>query len=117
MKKLIQYILIIYGFSYSQALIPTLYKMKDFAFDTTAYKGLKSNMVSDIVQQGDTVVWLGTGSGLAVLKDSTSMYTINSTENLSANLKDKEKEDLKQKDSTKNTAFIKSIKKFNLKLI
>ena len=89
MKKLIQYILIIYGFSYSQALIPTLYKMKDFAFDTTAYKGLKSNMVSDIVQQGDTVVWLGTGSGLAVLKDSTSMYTINSTENLSANLKDK----------------------------
>ncbi len=89
MNKLIQYILIIYGFSYSQALIPTLYKMKDFAFDTTAYKGLKSNMISDIVQQGDTVVWLGTGSGLAVLKDSTSMYTINSTENLSANLKDK----------------------------
>ena len=89
MRKIFQHFLIIFSLSYSQSLIPKLYKMKDFAFDTTAYKGLKSNMVSDIVQQGDTVVWLGTGSGLAVLKDSTSMYTINSTENLSANLKDK----------------------------
>ena len=45
-------------------------------------------MVSDIVQQGDTVVWLGTGSGLAVLKDSSSIYIINSKDKLSANLKD-----------------------------
>ena len=37
MKKLIQYFLIIYGFSYSQVLIPTLYKMKDFAFEMEAF--------------------------------------------------------------------------------
>ena len=88
MRKIFQHFLIIFSLSYSQSLIPKLYKMKDFAFDSTAYKGLKSNMVSDIVQQGDTVVWLGTGSGLAVLKDSSSIYTINSKDNLSANLKD-----------------------------
>ena len=88
MRKIFQHFLIIFSLSYSQSLIPKLYKMKDFAFDSTAYKGLKSNMVSDIVQQGDTVVWLGTGSGLAVLKDSPSIYTINSKDKLSANLKD-----------------------------
>ena len=88
MRKIFQHFLIIFSLSYSQSLIPKLYKMKDFAFDSTAYKGLKSNMVSDIVQQGDTVVWLGTGSGLAVLKDSSSIYTINSKDKLSANLKD-----------------------------
>ena len=88
MRKIFQHFLIIFSLSYPQSLIPKLYKMKDFAFDSTAYKGLKSNMVSDIVQQGDTVVWLGTGSGLAVLKDSSSIYTINSKDKLSANLKD-----------------------------
>ena len=88
MRKIFQHFLIIFSLSYSQSLIPKLYKMKDFAFDSTAYKGLKSNMVSDIVQQGDTLVWLGTGSGLAVLKDSSSIYTINSKDKLSANLKD-----------------------------
>ena len=88
MRKIFQHFLIIFSLSYSQSLIPKLYKIKDFAFDSTAYKGLKSNMVSDIVQQGDTVVWLGTGSGLAVLKDSSSIYTINSKDKLSANLKD-----------------------------
>jgi len=88
MRKIFHHFLIIFSLSYSQSLIPKLYKMKDFAFDSTAYKGLKSNMVSDIVQQGDTVVWLGTGSGLAVLKDSSSIYTINSKDKLSANLKD-----------------------------
>ena len=67
MRKIFHHFLIIFSLSYSQSLIPKLYKMKDFAFDSTAYKGLKSNMVSDIVQQGDTVVWLGTGSGLACL--------------------------------------------------
>ena len=88
MRKIFHHFLIIFSLSYSQSLIPKLYKMKDFAFDSTAYKGLKSNMVSDIVQQGDTVVWLGTGSGLAVLKDSSSINTINSKDKLSANLKD-----------------------------
>ncbi len=88
MRKIFQHFLIIFSLSYPQSLIPKLYKIKDFAFDSTAYKGLKSNMVSDIVQQGDTLVWLGTGSGLAVLKDSSSIYTINSKDKLSANLKD-----------------------------
>ncbi|MBC8345736.1 MAG: hypothetical protein H8E56_05725 [Candidatus Marinimicrobia bacterium] len=47
-------------------------------FDTSAYQGLRSNSISDIVPLGDTLVWLGTGAGLAVLRDTSSIYTITS---------------------------------------
>ena len=36
------------------------------------FDGLKSNSIGDIVQQEDTLLWLATGSGLSLLKDSVS---------------------------------------------
>jgi hypothetical protein len=53
-------------------------------FDTTAFKGLKSNSISDIVPLADTLVWLGTGAGLAVLRDTSSIFTITSNASVTA---------------------------------
>jgi len=62
---------------FAQGLLPGAFKMSAAAeFDTSAYKGLKSNMISDIVPQADTLLWMGTGAGLAVLRDTTSIFTI-----------------------------------------
>jgi len=60
----------------AQGLIPGAFKMNAEEFDPSAYRGLKSNMISDIVPQEDSLVWLGTGSGLAVLRDKNNIYTI-----------------------------------------
>jgi len=61
----------------AQSLLPGVFKMSAVAeFDSSAYKGLKSNMISDIVPQADTLLWLGTGAGLAVVRDTTSIFTI-----------------------------------------
>ena len=62
---------------FAQGLLPGVFKMSAVAeFDSSAYKGLKSNMISDIVPQADTLLWLGTGAGLAVVRDTTSIFTI-----------------------------------------
>ena len=68
----------------AQGLLPGAFKMSVAEFDTAAYKGLKSNMISDIVQQEDTLLWLGTGAGLAVLRDTTSIFTITAKANAAA---------------------------------
>lgn len=60
----------------AQGLVPGAFKMNAEEFDPSAYRGLKSNMISDIVPQEDSLVWLGTGSGLAVLRDINNIYTI-----------------------------------------
>jgi|TARA_Y100000310_G_scaffold5212_1_gene6104 hypothetical protein len=80
MRHLINCLLFL-SFTFAQGILPGMYKMK---FDTSAYKGLKSNMISDIVPQADTLVWLGTGGGLAVLRDTTSIYTITAAVEASA---------------------------------
>ena len=62
---------------FAQGLLPGVFKMSAAAeFDPSAYKGLKSNMISDIIPQADTLVWLGTGAGLAVLRGIDSIFTI-----------------------------------------
>ena len=60
----------------AQGLVPGAFKMSADDFDTSAFRGLKSNMISDIILQEDTLVWLGTGSGLAVLRDTSSIFTL-----------------------------------------
>lgn len=60
----------------AQSLVPSLYKVSSSNFDSSAYRGLKSNMISDIIPQEDTLLWLGTGSGLAVLRDKSNIYTL-----------------------------------------
>ena len=67
----------------AQGLLPGSYKLDISDFDSSAYKGLKSNMISDIIPQEDNLVWLGTGSGLAVLRDTSSIFTISSNLDIS----------------------------------
>ena len=83
MKRII-FLLSMINLLTAQGLIPATFKMHAKEFDTSAFKGLKSNMISDILPQEDTLLWLGTGSGLAVLRDTSNMYTINSNANVTA---------------------------------
>ena len=77
MRRLLQIILLM-NLVFPQGLLPGTYKMAAIDFDTTSFKGLKSNSISDIVPLADTLVWLGTGAGLAVLRDTSSIFTITS---------------------------------------
>ncbi len=47
---------------------------------TSAYlseePGLRSNIINSIAIQGDKTTWIGTGQGLAVLHDSTSIFSL-----------------------------------------
>ena len=88
MKRKLIIIFLFINLSFGQNLLPGLFKINRSAFDSTAYKGLKSNMISDLVPQADTLLWLGTGSGLALLRDTTSIVTISSKAEVSASLTD-----------------------------
>ncbi|MBT7084077.1 MAG: hypothetical protein HN927_07495, partial [Candidatus Marinimicrobia bacterium] len=83
MRKLILFSLFI-RLAFTQGLLPGTFKMSVVDFDTTAFKGLKSNSISDIVPLADTLVWLGTGAGLAVLRDTSSIFTITSNASVTA---------------------------------
>ena len=65
-------------------MLPRFYKMRSANFDSSAYRGLKTNIIGDIAPQGDTLLWLGTGSGLAVLRDTLSIFTLASNKNITA---------------------------------
>ena len=81
MKKL-TIIFLSFSFILGQDMIPRKYKMRYSNFDSSAYRGLKTNIIGDIVPQTDTLLWLGTGSGLAVLRDTLSIYTLTSTKEI-----------------------------------
>ena len=38
--------------------------------------GLRSNIINSIVLQGDKTTWIGTGQGMAILHDSTSIFSL-----------------------------------------
>ena len=82
MRKLI-ILFVCVNIAVAQGLLPGSYKLDISDFDSSAYKGLKSNMISDIIPQEDNLVWLGTGSGLAVLRDTSSIFTISSNIDIS----------------------------------
>lgn len=83
MKK-ITTILLFSSFILGQDMLPRFYKMRSANFDSSAYRGLKTNIIGDIAPQGDTLLWLGTGSGLAVLRDTLSIFTLASNKNITA---------------------------------
>ena len=82
MKKFV-IILLFPSLVIGQDMFPRYYKMKNSNFDSSAYRGLKTNIIGDIIPQSDTLLWLGTGSGLAVLRDTSSIYTLNSNKDIS----------------------------------
>ena len=65
-----------------QNILPQYYKMKSINFDSSAHRGLKTNIIGDIEPQSDTLLWLGTGTGLAVLRDTSSIYTLTSNKDI-----------------------------------
>lgn len=71
------------SFIICQDVFPKFYKFNKMDFDSTATRGLATNIVGDILPQSDTLLWLGTGSGLAVLRDTSSIFTLATSKNLS----------------------------------
>ena len=71
------------SFIICQDVFPKFYKFNRMDFDSTATRGLATNIVGDILPQSDTLLWLGTGSGLAVLRDTSSIFTLATSKNLS----------------------------------
>jgi len=61
---------------FGQMDLPHRFALKTAIQDTTLYSGLKSNVIAEIKFQGDSLVWLGTGRGLALF-DGQSMYAYN----------------------------------------
>ena len=81
MKKFVT-ILAISSLLLGQNMLPQYYKMKSINFDSSAHRGLKTNIIGDIEPQSDTLLWLGTGTGLAVLRDTSSIYTLTSNKDI-----------------------------------
>ena len=81
MKKFVT-ILAISSLLLGQNMLPQYYKMKSVNFDSSAHRGLKTNIIGDIEPQSDTLLWLGTGTGLAVLRDTSSIYTLTSNKGI-----------------------------------
>ena len=80
--KRIALILLFSSFLIGQNMFPQRYKIKSANFDSSAYRGLKTNVIGDIAPQSDTLLWLGTGSGLAVLRDTSSIFTLASNKDI-----------------------------------
>ena len=80
--KRIALILLFSSFLIGQNMLPQRYKIKSANFDSSAYRGLKTNVIGDIAPQSDTLLWLGTGSGLAVLRDTSSIFTLASNKDI-----------------------------------
>ena len=66
-------------------IVPTRYTLRSQVTDSLRQHGLVSNVVSEIRLQGDSLVWLGTGKGLSVLRDSVTIQTFKTTTNLTNN--------------------------------
>ncbi len=83
MKKTLtlKFIILFLSCGFSQGLIPSQYKLNDSqnSFRTLS-SGLQSNGISEIVLQGSSTVWLGTGEGISYLEDSLFVKTVDTLE-------------------------------------
>ncbi|MEE8437034.1 MAG: hypothetical protein V3S22_01725 [Candidatus Neomarinimicrobiota bacterium] len=79
LKLIIMGILLFSGLK-AQPFIPAKFYLSPVSgFDSSAFAGLKSNSISEIRLQGDSLVWVGTGAGLTVLRDTSSIFTLKTT--------------------------------------
>jgi len=80
-KKTVLLIGIIFFISMSvgQNFVPTNVSLRKTNLDSSGIiNELASNVISEIKLQGDSTVWLGTGQGLAMIQDSTSVFAMGS---------------------------------------
>ena len=78
MKNLILvFFSLFFSLGISSNTVPIKYQLdKNFDNAKILSSGLKSNGISEIVLQGDSIVWLGTGMGLSFLEDSITINTM-----------------------------------------
>ena len=72
MKRKFTILFIFINLCFGQNMLPGFFKLNRSTFDSTAYIGLKSNMISDMVPQADTLLWLATGVSYTHLTLPTS---------------------------------------------
>ena len=62
---------------FCQVYIPNTYIIDEKqGLDKTLSPGLRSNGISEIVLQGESTAWLGTGRGVSYMIDSLSIFTL-----------------------------------------
>ncbi len=77
LPKLISILLAGMAFLSAQNLAPAKFLLKETETAvTTGSAGLRSNAISEVRLQGSRAVWLGTGRGLAVVRDSVTVESL-----------------------------------------
>ena len=86
MKRFIFYIIIIFNadFISAQKLFPKDYAFRSIIADSTdsllsSTNTMRSNVVTEIILQSDNLVWLGTGLGISIVRDSLTVETLQDT--------------------------------------
>ena len=86
MKRFIFYIIIIFNsdFISAQKLFPSDYAFRSIIADSTDSllsntNTMRSNVVTEIILQSDNLVWLGTGLGISIVRDSLTVETLQDT--------------------------------------
>ena len=86
MKRFIFYIIIIFNadFISAQKLFPSDYAFRSIITDSTdsllsSTNTMRSNVVTEIILQSDNLVWLGTGLGISIVRDSLTVETLQDT--------------------------------------
>ena len=86
MKRFIFYIIIILNadFISAQKLFPSDYAFRSIIADSTdsllsSTNTMRSNVVTEIILQSDNLVWLGTGLGISIVRDSLTVETLQDT--------------------------------------
>lgn len=74
--------LILFGWVNGQNFVPKTLSLKETALRDSTKSGLQSNVIVEIRTQSDKFVWLGTGRGLTILRDSTTSRTFYSSTSL-----------------------------------
>ncbi|NQV37340.1 MAG: hypothetical protein HQ509_04940 [Candidatus Marinimicrobia bacterium] len=70
------YLILVLGISYSQNTVADEFYLNDARAYRSSSDGLLSNIISEIVIQGDSTVWLGTGRGISRVVDSLTITTL-----------------------------------------
>ncbi len=67
------------GMTWAGNALPGSFLFRETVSDSIdLHNELKSNVISEIKLQGDSIVWLGTGQGLAMMQDSISVFAMGS---------------------------------------
>ena len=86
MKRFILLIILLFNADliYAQKLFPFDYAFRSVIADSTdslssSTNTMRSNVVTEVILQGENLVWLGTGLGISIIRDSLSVETLQDT--------------------------------------